>query len=157
VSLYPIVILADIVVCQAARMRTQARRSSCGDNHPQSLGAEPTYPQSQRGVSLRAARGYDGRMKVCVYPMRQRGRRFPDRNDEGIVGDLRMHSTSHGTEAHSVAQLCATVPLSSREEQLLPCLYSPELIAIGNTSMLLRGFESEDGTAYVQEWRCVIG
>jgi hypothetical protein len=39
---------------------------------------------------------------------------------------------------------------------LLPPLYSPELIAVARQALLLRGFQSDDGTAYVQEWRCVV-
>ena len=35
-------------------------------------------------------------------------------------------------------------------------LYEPELVAIGNGSLLLRGFESAQGTGYVQEWHCIL-
>ena len=41
-----------------------------------------------------------------------------------------------------------------KEVDLLPVLFEPELIAVGNGSMLLRGYESAGGVGYVQEWRC---
>jgi hypothetical protein len=31
-----------------------------------------------------------------------------------------------------------------------------ELIAIASQALLLRGFQSDDGIAYVQEWRCML-
>jgi hypothetical protein len=59
----------------------------------------------------------------------------------------------HGSEMHVVARLCARAELSIRDEDLLSPLYSPELIAIASNALLLRGFQSEDEAAYVQEWR----
>ena len=96
-------------------------------------------------------------MRVRVFVMRQRGRRA-DRSDlsEGVLGDLRMHSQVLGSEMHPIARLCTRTDRSSQDRELLPPLYSPTLVAVGEGSILLRGFQSIDGAAYVQEWRCVI-
>jgi hypothetical protein len=93
-------------------------------------------------------------MKVQVFVLRRDGRRWQDRNAEGIAGELRLHSITVGSETHRVAQLCSRAMLSSMDEELLPPLYSPQLIALGGESLLLRGFESSNGVGYVQEWRC---
>ncbi len=95
-------------------------------------------------------------MKVRVFVLRRSGRRFRDRNQEGIDGELRMHSITLGSETHKVVQLCAKALRGSRDEELLPPLYSPQLIALGSGALLLRGFESNEGIGYVQEWRCVL-
>jgi hypothetical protein len=89
--------------------------------------------------------------------MRQRGRRAA-RADlaEGVPGDLRMYSQMLGSEMHNVARLCTRTDRSSQDRELLPPLYSPALVAVGQGSILLRGFQAIDGAAYVQEWRCVI-
>jgi hypothetical protein len=101
-------------------------------------------------------RHYDGRMKVKVFVLRRNGRRWQDRNAEGVGGELRLHSITLGSETHKVAQLYARAVRSSKDDELLPPLYSPELVALGGDSLLLRGFESMDGAGYVQEWCCVI-
>ena len=59
----------------------------------------------------------------------------------------------HGTELHTVARLCAT---TGRRVELLAPLQSPELVALGNGALLLRGFQSHDGASFLQEWRCVV-
>ena len=94
---------------------------------------------------------------MTVFLLRRNGRRWEDRDREGIDGELRLHSITLGSETHNVAQLCSRAVRSSKNHELLPPLYSPELVALGGDSMLLRGFESTDGAGYVQEWRCVIG
>lgn len=48
-----------------------------------------------------------------------------------------------------------------RNDELLgsrywPALYEPHLVAIGQDSILLRGYESTDGGSHVQEWNCVL-
>jgi hypothetical protein len=101
--------------------------------------------------------GYDAQMKVQVFVLRRNGRKWHDRNQESIAGELRLHSVTTGSETYRVAQLCARAVRSSQAEELLPPLYSPQLIALGSESLLLRGYESSDGVGYVQEWRCVIG
>ena len=95
-------------------------------------------------------------MKVRVFVLRQRGRRHARSESAGVPGDLRMYSMVHGTEMHTVARLCYQSDRSSNDRELLPPLYSPELVAIGEDSILLRGFQSVDGAAYVQEWRCEL-
>jgi hypothetical protein len=95
-------------------------------------------------------------MKVQVFVLRRSGRRFQDRNQEGIAGELSLHSLSRGSETHRIAQLCSGAGTSAHEKHLLPPMYSPDLIAIGGNAFLLRGYEAEGGVGYVQEWRCVI-
>jgi len=115
------------------------------------------YPHSHEGVFPAARRRYDAAMKVRVFTLRQRGRRTSrSENSEGISGDLRMYAIAHGSEMHRVARLCHRADRSSNDRELLPPLYAPKLVAVGDASLLLRGFQSVDGAAYVQEWRCVI-
>jgi hypothetical protein len=89
--------------------------------------------------------------------MRQRGRRA-DRGDlnDGVPGDLRMYSQVFGAEMHNVARLCTRTDRGSQDRELLPPLYAPALVAVGEGSIMLRGFQSIDGASYVQEWRCVL-
>ena len=96
-------------------------------------------------------------MRAKVFLLRHDGRRFHDRDQEGVEGELRMQSVVRGSEMHRVVQLCRRAQGSSREEELLPPLYGPELVALGSSALLLRGFESTGGVGYVQEWRCVLG
>ncbi|HXF79012.1 MAG TPA: hypothetical protein VN598_09135 [Usitatibacter sp.] len=96
-------------------------------------------------------------MRVRVFTLRQRGRRHSrSESTEGVCGDLRMYAIAHGSEMHRVARLCHRAERSSNDRELLPPLYAPHLVAVGDSSLLLRGFQSLDGAAYVQEWRCVI-
>ena len=108
-------------------------------------------------ISSRGMRRYDDQMKVRVFPLRARGRR-PERpeNLDGVPGDLRMYSQVHGSEMHMVARLCTRTDRSSTDRELLPPLFSPELVAMGDRALLLRGFQSLEGAAYVQEWRCLL-
>ena len=97
-------------------------------------------------------------MKVRVFALRQNGRRSARaENTEGVAGELRMYSMVHGSEMHTVARLCYRSDRSSNDRELIPPLYAPKLVAVGEGSLLLRGFQSVDGAAYVQEWRCVVG
>ena len=96
-------------------------------------------------------------MKVRVFPLRLRGRRTTRSEEQPCVpGDLRMFSQVHGSEMHMVARLCTRTERSSTDRELLPPLYAPELVAVGESALLLRGFQSIDGASYVQEWRCLI-
>ena len=95
-------------------------------------------------------------MKVKVYSLRRSGRRFHDRGQEFVRGELQLHSIMRGHETHRVAQLRSQDVRGSRSDDLLPPLYEPELVAVGNGAMLLRGYESAGGVGYVQEWRCVV-
>jgi hypothetical protein len=96
-------------------------------------------------------------MRVRVFPLRRNGRRgdTPELPD-GVPGDLRMYSMVHGSEMHRVARLCTRTERSSTDRELLPPLFSPELVAVGDRALLLRGFQSIGGAAYVQEWRCLL-
>jgi len=95
-------------------------------------------------------------MKVRVFLLRRSGRRFHDRDQESVEGVLRLDSTMNGHQMHRVAKLSAPASRGSRGAQLLPPLYEPELVAIGDDALLLRGFESAGGVGYVQEWRCEV-
>lgn len=95
-------------------------------------------------------------MKVRVFPLRKNGRRTERAAQDGVPGDLRMYSLVHGTEMHRVARLCTRTDRSSNDRELLPPLFSPQLVAVGDRALLLRGFQSVDGAAYVQEWRCLL-
>jgi hypothetical protein len=96
-------------------------------------------------------------MRVRVFPLRKNGRRT-ERAElaDGVPGDLRMFSLVHGNEMHRVARLCTRTDRSSTDRELLPPLFSPQLVAVGDRALLLRGFQSVDGAAYVQEWRCLL-
>lgn len=102
------------------------------------------------------SRRYDEPVKVRVFAMRRVGRRYTHHDQESILGELHLHSIMRGSESHRVAQLRSADPRGSRTEDLLPPLYEPELVAIGHDGLMLRGFESANGTGYVQEWRCVV-
>ena len=96
-------------------------------------------------------------MRVRIFVLRQHGKRTHRAEaTEGVPGDLRMYSQVLGSEMHNVARLCTRTERSSQDRELLPPLYSPALVAVGEGSLLLRGFQSIDGAAYVQEWRCVV-
>lgn len=114
------------------------------------------YPQSNAPQRRLRARRYDDRVKVRVFALRRVGRRYTHHDQESILGELHLHSIMRGSESHRVAQLRSADPRGSRTEDLLPPLYEPELVAIGHDGLMLRGFESANGTGYVQEWRCVI-
>ena len=93
-------------------------------------------------------------MRVRVHPLRRRGRHTPrTEHVDGIEGELTLQSVLQGTELHTVARLCA---LGGRPAELLPPLHSPELVALGNGAMLLRGFQSDDGVSFLQEWRVLL-
>jgi hypothetical protein len=94
-------------------------------------------------------------MRVRVTALRRAGRRYHDRSQEGVEGHLRVHATMTGQQASKVARLCAESG-APRDTDLLPVLYEPELVAVGNGSLLLRGYESAGGVGYVQEWRCEL-
>ncbi|HZZ95106.1 MAG TPA: hypothetical protein VFE23_21280 [Usitatibacter sp.] len=93
-------------------------------------------------------------MRARVYPLRQRGRHTPrTEHPDGIEGDLTLQTMLLGTELRTVARLCAA---PGRAAELLAPLQSPELVALGDGALLLRGSQSHDGVSYVQEWRCVL-
>jgi hypothetical protein len=92
-------------------------------------------------------------MRVTVYLMRKRGRRSARTEErEGISGELALSSTGSCSEL----RLCRSMERSSNRTDLLPPLYEPVLASLGNSSMLLRGYESVDGAAFVQEWHVLF-
>jgi hypothetical protein len=96
-------------------------------------------------------------MRVRVITLRENGRRTRRADaSEGISGDLQVAATMHGTELYRVARLCARRDLSAQDVDLLSPLYSPELVAIGTESMLLRGYEASNGVGQVQEWHVTV-
>ena len=106
-----------------------------------------------------AARSTMERMKVRVYPLRRRGRRLGDRQSaagEGYQGELRMDSTMVGSESFTAVHLSSRKTLSCWEDDVLPPLHQPQLVAIGTSSLLLRGYESVEGGGHVQEWHCIF-
>ena len=95
-------------------------------------------------------------MRARVFLLRRRGRRLKERGGEGLPGTLAMHSITHGNSLVRVATLTTTQERGSKQTDVIPPLHEPELVAIGQESVLLRGYEAEDGAGYVQEWMCVI-
>lgn len=92
-------------------------------------------------------------MRVTVYPMRRRGRRSGRTEErEGFSGELALSSTG----AFAELRLCRPIERSSNRTDVLPPLYEPVLASLGNSSMLLRGYESIDGAAFVQEWHVLF-
>lgn len=94
-------------------------------------------------------------MIVRLITLRERGRRTRRaEGSEGVVGELQVSATMHGTELHRVARLCGRRELSAHLEDLVPPLYQPELVAVSRDALLLRGFEADGDAAHVQEWHC---
>ena len=96
-------------------------------------------------------------MRCRVYPLRRRGRRLPWRevvNAPSFEGDLSTRYLSLPNARYFVATLIA--PGGALCQPILPELYEPVLISIGNGLLVLRGFERADESATVQEWRCEV-
>ena len=92
--------------------------------------------------------------------MRCFGRRLKPRdwiNQPVMVGALSMAemSTKHGHVRYACLMSGGGLP-----ERLLPDLYEPVLVDLGNWILVLRGFERCDGRegrfSVVQEWHCTI-
>jgi len=90
-------------------------------------------------------------MRAKVTRLREHGRRLP-LPGEGVPGMLGMAVTVAGSTSHCTATLTATAERGSMSVNLIPALFEPQLVAIGSGTLMLRGFESNDGAAYVQEW-----
>jgi len=93
-----------------------------------------------------------------VQLLRHRGRRLPrNETENGSVyeGELRAYYLSLKGERFFVASLTGPRPKMVR---MLPDLYEPVLVALGERVMILRSFErlgeGEAACAVVQEWRC---
>jgi hypothetical protein len=100
-------------------------------------------------------------MRVIVYRLRKEGRRLQESrwcNDPVGPGDLHMHNMLAGSEAYQVIELWR--PGKVKDQYLLPALFEPRLVTIGNSRFLFRGFErtgsggATRGT--VQEWLCEV-
>ena len=91
-------------------------------------------------------------MKVTVYTLRRRGRRTARQEAEGAVGELSLFTNGAVGELH----LYRRDPLASKDSDVIPPLYEPRLAALGNQAIMLRGYESIDGAAFVQEWHCLL-
>jgi hypothetical protein len=123
------------------------------NNWPDSGALQPGYPQWLRVMVCPDPARYHQRMKVTVYPRRRNGRPLQDRGQEGVTGDLQMSGVMHGSETYkSVALRGKNDPRGAFGKDVLPPLFEPELVTLGNEAMLLRGYESSGGAAYVQEW-----
>jgi hypothetical protein len=99
-------------------------------------------------------------MHCRVHLLRRRGRRLPRKEIEnGLVyeGELNAYYMNGKGERFFVASLSGPRPLMVR---VLPDLYEPALIALGERVMILRGFErlgeGDAACAVVQECSCSI-
>ena len=118
-------------------------RAAIRGTSPQSLG-QSSAPRDAR---------YHNLMKVSVKVLRRNGRRVGEYGTAAgrrIAGVLTMHSQAG---AFTAATLRQGAP---KDPDLLPPLYEPVLVTIGGTGFLLRGFESNDGATYMQEWHCEV-
>jgi len=117
---------------------------------------EGRYPQFAEAHRPDGWPPYDVAVRVRVFALRRVGRRYTHHDQDSVLGELQLHAILRGSESHRIAQVRSLDPRGSRTEDLLPPLYEPELVAVGHEGLLLRGYESSNGTGYVQEWRCVI-
>jgi len=99
-------------------------------------------------------------MHCRVYLLRRRGRRVPRKETENgpvYEGDLSAYYMDGKGERFFVASLSGPRPLMVR---VLPDLYEPALVALGDQVMILRGFErlgdGDAACAVAQEWRCEV-
>jgi hypothetical protein len=99
-------------------------------------------------------------MRCRVYLLRRRGRRVSlNEIENGPVyeGQLSAYYMDGKGERYLVASLSGPRPKMIR---MLPELYEPVLVAIGDQVMILRGFErlgeGDAACAVVQEWRCEV-
>ncbi len=104
----------------------------------------------------RASR-YDRFVKAIVTPLRIRGTRRADGYGTAaprpVTGQLGMHTMSGAGGHYTAATVKGSEPKSP---ELLPVLYEPVLVTISANGFLLRGFESVDGSSFVQEWHCEL-
>lgn len=61
-----------------------------------------------------------------------------------------------GSESYTLVQLTSTVAMSIHDVELLPPLYSPQLVALGNDALLLRGFEAETARRTCRSGTCCL-
>src|SRR5262245_41498479 len=102
-------------------------------------------------------------MRCRVYMLRRGGRRLPWRdvqNGPSYEGDLRTYHLG-ATGVGRYYYVAALVrPGDAKCTPLVPRLYEPVLVGIGDGVISLRGFErvgtNEEPVAVVQEWYCVV-
>ena len=95
-------------------------------------------------------------MAIRVYRMRNQGRK-PSAGrpigGDGHAGVIGIHAQLGAYE--SVTRATLSRP-GTKEGDVIPPLHEPVLVTLTNQGLMLRGFESIDGAAYVQEWHCVF-
>jgi hypothetical protein len=99
-------------------------------------------------------------MHCRVHLLRRRARRVPRKEIENgpvYEGELSAYYMNGKGERFFVAGLSGPRPLMVR---VLPDLYEPALVALGERVMILRGFErlgeGDAACAVVQEWHCEV-
>ena len=93
-------------------------------------------------------------MNANVTLLRQGGKRIDKLYGDPLSGRLAMHTMSNANGIYRELNLMAGDPM--RKPESIARLYDPQLISIGNGSMLIRGFEVVDGRSVLQEWACQI-
>jgi len=95
-------------------------------------------------------------MKVRVFIQRRNGSRTKERGAEGLAGEIRMQTVMVAGESVTSVHLARRTSMSCWDQDVVPALYEPRLVAIGHDSLLLRGYEAAADGSHVQEWYCVI-
>ncbi|QJR14593.1 hypothetical protein [Usitatibacter palustris] len=95
-------------------------------------------------------------MRARVYLLRSNGRRVRADLRKPIAGYLQLQTKVTGSVSTTALHLHERDPQGSRTDELVSPLYEPVLVALGTDALLMRGFESVNGAAFVQEWRCVF-
>jgi hypothetical protein len=110
---------------------------------------EPTF-SARQGITPR----FEWARRAPPYQTFTHGpQRVSVANATPFEGDLSTYLTLRNGR-YFVAQLLG--PGDAFRKPLLPQLYEPVLTSLGNSVLVLRGFEREGGAATVQEWRCEI-
>ena len=95
-------------------------------------------------------------MKVQVFIQRRNGRRTKERGAEGLAGEIRMQTVMVAGESVTSVHLARRTSMSCWDEDLIAPLYEPNLVAIGDNSLLLRGYEATESGSHVQEWHVLM-
>ena len=95
-------------------------------------------------------------MHVRVFTLRLNGRRTKERGAEGLAGEIRMQTVMVAGESVTSVHLARRATMSCWDADMIPALYEPNLVAIGNESLLLRGYEATESGSHVQEWHVMI-
>ena len=104
---------------------------------------------------------YRSPMLCRVLLMRRRGSRLAWReiaNGQAYEGELRTHYLALESARYFVASL--RHPDDALYRPLVPDLWEPALVTVGQGMIVLRGYErlgtAGDAPAVVQEWRCEV-